>query len=346
MIRHTEHVLDAEMGVIAWQATAGKDASIDEICSWLAELKAEFDRQVEVFGGVLLRGFDQLRDAGDFERVLTVLTPNLLDYVGGSSPRVAVRGRIMTATETPSNRSIPLHQEMSYTNSPPARIAFFCQTPASEGGETTLADMRRITARLDPEVRARFERRGAGWVVQRCLSPVYNEAHPAIRKPWTEVFNAADADTAEKIANEKGFYVEWIRGNYMKITPRDVLPVTRTHPKTGSVVWFNQVNIFAPAAFLSWAEKDGVHDRVADIRAAMDNAPELLDRVLHGDGTLVSEDDALHIQDVLESYSVPLVWERGDLVVLDNILTGHGRRPFSGERVILAGLIGPSHGPQ
>jgi alpha-ketoglutarate-dependent taurine dioxygenase len=71
----------------------------------------------------------------------------------------------------------------------------------------------------------------------------------------------------------------------------------------------------------------------------MAEAPHLLDQTFHGDGTPVADEDVAQIFDILTEETVPLRWQRGDVIILDNILTSHGRTRFSGDRKILTALI-------
>src|SRR5262249_26545605 len=84
---------------------------------------------------------------------------------------------------------------------------------------------------------------------------------------------------------------------------------------------------------------DGRDEMVRKIEAALAATPHLLDRTFHGDGTPVADEDTAHIYDVLAKGAVPLRWQPGDTLVLDNILTAHGRRTYSGERLFLTALI-------
>jgi alpha-ketoglutarate-dependent taurine dioxygenase len=41
---------------------------------------------------------------------------------------------------------------------------------------------------------------------------------------------------------------------------------------------------------------------------------------------------------------VQFTWEKGDVLMVDNMLTAHSRRPFLGERKILVGMAEPLRG--
>jgi alpha-ketoglutarate-dependent taurine dioxygenase len=323
---------------IVWQITKGNNASVDEICAWFSVYKPEMDRLLDQHGAILLRGFDTIATAADFERVIGTIAPNLMDYVGGTSPRKAVHGKIMTATELPANYSIPLHQEMAYTHHPPDRIAFFCQVPPSSGGHTTIGDMRTITRRIDPAVRDRFKQK-KNVQLRRNLPAEENVGKkPGLPKPWTEVFNTIDRAEVERIASQRGWKAEWLPDGSMYLW-QEVHPATRTHPRTGDEVWCNQIHMFTPTASLKWARKDGRLDFAQRLETVLRESPDLLDQVFYSDGTAVDENDILHFFDVMEDAAIPVRWQRSDVLILDNILAAHGRTAFSGQRLIFTALI-------
>jgi alpha-ketoglutarate-dependent taurine dioxygenase len=44
-----------------------------------------------------------------------------------------------------------------------------------------------------------------------------------------------------------------------------------------------------------------------------------------------------HIREVLRQETIPVKWQKGDILIVDNILAAHGRMPFSGaRRIVLA----------
>lgn len=321
----------------AWLARAGADAPLDDVCAWLAERKPEIERVLSTSGALLLRGFRALDSAAAFERALTVVCPHLMNYVGGTSPRRQVRGNIMTATEVPPSYSIPLHQEMSYTDTYPERIAFFCELPPGGGGATTLGDMRAITRRIDPAVRERWR---AGGVQLRRTLPSDDGVgkKPGVSKPWSEVFATTDRAQVEATARSRGWRADWLPDGSVQLW-QELRPALRVWAQTGDEVWFNQAHIFAPASSLRWFREDGREEEFERLESALHDHPEMIDRVFHRDEREIDADDVLHVYDVLKRSEIPLRWERGDLLLLNNTLVGHGRTSFSGERKVLTALI-------
>lgn len=68
-------------------------------------------------------------------------------------------------------------------------------------------------------------------------------------------------------------------------------------------------------------------------------SPDMLNSVRHADGNPVADEDFRHIWEVLRASEMEVRWQAGDLLVLDNMLSFHGRRPFVGRRALYAGLF-------
>jgi alpha-ketoglutarate-dependent taurine dioxygenase len=281
----------------------------------------------------LFSGFERL--AGHYERIAAAFADELIDYVGGTSPRQVVSGKLVTATEIPAPFSIPIHQEMSYTANAPDVVAFFGQQPATKGGRTLLADMRRVTARVEV-LRPRYE--NGGLRLRRALPPRGAEhKKPGVQKAWNEVFSTDDRDRVAEIAKERGWEIRWLDDDFLQLS-QEVRPAYKTHPETGEVVWFNQMHIFPPIALLDWAKRDGRTAEEERLNAAIRNTPEWMDQVVRGDGSVVSDQDVRFVNDAYLAEAIPLDWKRGDVLIMDNVYCAHGREPFEGERRLLAAL--------
>lgn len=337
MIKIEQAFLNEEQLPLVWQATQGADADIETVVAWLREHRPMLLEARYRHGAVLLRGFEAINSPERFGTILEALAPELMDYVGGSAPRTVVTGRVFTTSELPVNFSLALHQEMAYQKNPPDSIAFFCEVPPAERGETPLADARTVTSRIDPAVRARVAAKGVG--VRRTL-PLPEAVHkkPGIPKAWPAVFGTNDRNEVERIAREKEWKVTWLPDGSVQLW-QDLLPGFKTHPRTGERVWFNQIQFHTPECTLAWAVRDGRTEDADQIRQAMAEHPEMLDYVFHDDGTLMSASDAEHIFDVLMNAELPVKWVKNDVMLVDNILAMHGRRPYRPPRSILVGMI-------
>jgi hypothetical protein len=109
--------------------------AVEEIdaCDWAASNRELMGQHLSKHGGLLLRDF-KVRTAAEFERFVSVVGGELLDYSYGSTPRTRVNGNVFTSTEYPSDQFIPLHNEMSYSRQWPMKIFFFACSPPRRAG--------------------------------------------------------------------------------------------------------------------------------------------------------------------------------------------------------------------
>lgn len=222
-------------------------------------------------GVVLLRGFKTMTDAKAFAKILDALGANLMDYIGGTAPRHSVLGKISTSTDMPPEYTLVLHQ-VAYMANPSDRIAFFCEIPAAVAGQTPVADARRVTARLDPGMRLRFEAKGLR--VRRSLpKTVAVDQRPGIPKAWPAVFETNDPSEVERIAEAKGWGMKWLPDGTLQLWQK-LLPPFKTHPVTKDRVWFNQRHYHTPECTLKWAERDSRISHYTLIKDAMDSNSE------------------------------------------------------------------------
>jgi hypothetical protein len=100
------------------------------------------------------------------------------------------------------------------------------------------------------------------------------------------------------------------------------------HPVTGADLWFNQAHLFHTSAL------------PADVRASMlDLDPSQLPRqAYYGDGEPIEDSTLDEVRAALEAEIVREPWERGDVLLIDNMLVSHGRDPYEGPRRILVAM--------
>src|SRR2546426_11164486 len=148
------------------------------LVEWAAANTGFIDGYLLRNGAILFRDFG-LSAVGEFERLIEVVSGPLLDYSYRSTPRTVVSGRIYSSTEYPAHQSIPLHNENSYSRSWPMKLWFFSMRVAEEGGETPIADSRKLYEAISPEIRDCFVRKGLMYV---------RNYGTGLDLPWQEVF--------------------------------------------------------------------------------------------------------------------------------------------------------------
>jgi len=268
-------------------------------------------------GAILFRGFD-VRSAERFEQYLAAAAGDLLDYTYGSTPRSRVSGKVYTSTEYPADEHIPLHNEMAYTTEWPLKIWFFCLSPAAEGGQTPIADSRRVLARIPAAIRERFERKRVMYVRN------YDDGFDL---PWQAVFETADRSAVEEFCRRAGIEWEWKGGG--RLRTRQVCQAVASHPATGEAVWFNQAHLFHVSA---------LKKEVREALLSLYGEEGLSRNAYYGDGSPIETSALDEIRECYRTETVAFDWQAGDILMLDNMLTAHGRRPYAGARRILVGM--------
>lgn len=318
-------VIEAERG-------ANRPSDLYQMMGAARELLAQ---KLLKYGGILFRGFG-LQTPQEFSEAIDALgLGNSLDYIGGDSPRDKVWGHVYTSTEAPPSLKIPLHNELSFVNRYPKHIYFCCQVAPVEAGQTIIADARRVYQTVDPDVRHRLEANRILYIsryYQRSWIMNWLNRFQRSHKSWLEVFESDCRQEVEAMCRANSFGFKWHWGGWLEIWQDR--PATMVHPQTQEPVWFNQVHLydFNPRLLGRWRYLGAKifyarpHTRLHDVRYA--------------DGSRIPKRDLYHIMDALDEETVAFPWRQGDLLVLDNVLTMHGRAPFSGPRRVYAAMTG------
>lgn len=294
--------------------------------AWLTELLLKR-------GALIFRNFP-IKTADTFQKVIETLNlGSFVNYIGGDSPRNKVKEHIYTSTEAPPSLKIPLHQELSFITNAPKHIYFFCETAPINGGETIIADARRVYASLHYKVKTQFESKGLTYIshyyYQSKIMDWLNQFERS-HKSWTEVFETNHKEEVEQKCLENNFTWRWLPKNWIEV--KQTRPATRLHPLTKEVVWFNQAHLFDfNPRLLGWK-------RYVGAKLFYFKTSSRLHEIRYADGTRIRRKDLYHILDVLNQNTVKFPWMTGDVMVLDNVLAMHGRASFTGHRRILTAL--------
>jgi alpha-ketoglutarate-dependent taurine dioxygenase len=196
-------------------------------------------------------------------------------------------------------------------------LGFFCVEAAPDGGETPIADSRRVFNLIDPAIRNRFARKQVMYVRN------YGEA---LDLSWQNVFQTENREEVEAYCRNAAIEFEWKRNNELRT--RQVCQAIATHPDTGEQVWFNQAHLFH------------VSNLEAGVRESLlaSSGGEPPRNACYGDGSPLEDDVLAEIRAAYERETVVFSWQPRDVLLLDNMLAAHGRRPYRGSRKIVVGM--------
>ncbi|MBA61105.1 MAG: SyrP protein [Planctomycetaceae bacterium] len=299
-------------------APDSSQASLENSLRQLAIESENYTEKARQHGAVLFRNTGG-ETAADFDAMVKCFNlPNFPYHKSLSNAvRVEMTERVFSANEAPSDARIYLHHEMAQTPLFPSKLFFFCEQPAASGGATPICRSDRLVAKLEQEL-PRF--------VQTCAEKGLRYTHTmpdeddplsGMGRSWRSTFRADSREACEVNMAELGYHGVWNSdGSLTSTTP--VLTGVK-NLEDGRGVFFNQL-IAAYSGFAS----DGESPDAA---------------ITFGDGKKLPADMVMQACQLAEELAIDIQWQVGQMAIVDNYVTMHGRRSFSGPRKILASLI-------
>lgn len=268
-------------------------------------------------GGVLFRNF-AIASPLEFKRFAASFGAPLKNYEFGSTPRHKVFPGIYTSTEYPAHKTIPQHNEQSYTRQWPDRIWFHCILPSLSGGETPISDSRQVFSMISEATRQTFIEQGLLYI---------RNYSAELDVPWQQVFNTAAKAEVDRYCTEHGIEWEWLGED--ELQTREHCQAAIQYPESGEWVWFNQAHLFHVSAI----EPEARHSLLDLVGMA-----RLPRNVYFGDGTVIPDAMLDEIRAAYDACTVAFPWQAGDVLMLDNRLVAHGRNPFIGDRKVIVAM--------
>jgi hypothetical protein len=267
-------------------------------------------------GALLFRGFS-VPSEQMLSSLFQALWSEPVSYVYRSTPRTNVGKGVYTATEYPAAQEIPMHNENAYQRDWPMRIGFHCVVPSASGGQTPLADMERVTRRIDAGIIAEFRERQVSYVRN------YSDF---VDLPWHTVFQTRDRGEVEGYCRAHGIDFEWTDEG---LTTRQVCQGTAVHPGIGKEFWFNQAQLFHVSS---------LGPEMAANMIDLFGEKGLPRHAYYGDGRAIPESVVAHVNEAFEQEKTAFDWQKDDVLILDNMRIAHGRKPFAGARRVLVAM--------
>ena len=287
---------------------AGPDFDLE---AWVQTHKASIEHRLQLTGAILFRGFP-ISSAQDFDKFSAAFEYPDFTYAESLSNAVRINftRRVFTANEAPEDVEIYLHHEMAQTPVSPSKLFFYCHAAAEFGGATPLCRSDRLLQKFikeRPEWAAEFEAKGLKYTT---IMPQENDPDSGQGRSWKSTLGVEDKIGAEQKLRSLGYSWSWRADNSLEATtPR--LPAVKALPKGGKT-FYNQLI----AAYQGWK---GVKE---DPKSA----------ITFGDGSEISSEQLNYIASLAAEFTFDLHWQDGDVALVDNHRTMHGRRSYSGGR--------------
>jgi alpha-ketoglutarate-dependent taurine dioxygenase len=287
-----------------------------DLLSWCEHNRPTVEAMLSRHGALLFRGFGM--DAVErFESFASSVCPDLFEE-NGEHPRRSISGRVYTPVFYPPTQRLLWHNENSFNQRWPMKIMFACVKPADAGGGTPVVDSRKVYELLDPEVRRRFESKHVMYV---------RNYGSGLGLKWSEVFRTESRAEVEAECKRTGVEFEWKDGG--RLRTRCVRPAVVRHPRTGEPVWFAQAQHWHVSC-LDPQTRESLQSILAE-----EDWPR---HCYYGDGGTIADEEMREVLSAYKRLEESFAWERGDVLLLDNLLMAHGREPYEGERKLLVAM--------
>ncbi|KAL4784580.1 hypothetical protein BJX76DRAFT_367559 [Aspergillus varians] len=284
-------------------------------------------------GAILIRGLP-IKTPHDYSQVAHAfgLQPHI--EVGRPPIRTVLAPNVKTANEGPPELPIWPHNEYGWSTINPAWLTFTALKVPSQGGATPITSSIYIAHQLEklaPVFLANLRRLGARYTYRYTAEQRVSNTGNNIRGAYGEhVTDHDDAETfrrkVEVEVRRHSEWFEWHEDGGLSVT--HVVPAIRLHHPTGAAVFFGNIT----SAWGRSRHHGATRSPFLGDDGSYHPPPQF------GDGTPMSVEDLDILLDVAEDSAVNVEWQEGDLVILDNYAVQHSRRPWIGERQVLAAL--------
>jgi len=295
---------------------ASERYTIEDAVEWVKTNKAFIESTLLAHGAILFRGFPT-NDAAAFNSFIEAFGYENLPYVGGAAPRKQVVGNVYTANEAPADVNIPFHHEMSNATAWPKKLFFYGDVIPESGGETPILLSNEIYKRMVVQYKDFVEKAERLGIRYTRIMPEENDESSPQGRSWKATYFVNTKEDLEKHMANINMEYEWLPNGDLK-TKTNVLYPIQLDERTGLKVWFNAI----VAVYTGWNDSRHVGENCAHF----------------GDGTPLNKEAVYACRDIMNEICVNHRWEHGDVVLIDNRLALHARRPFVGQRKIYASL--------
>ncbi|KAJ9165700.1 Clavaminate synthase-like protein [Coniochaeta hoffmannii] len=319
---------------LALRPSTHGEVDLDTVVETIKSLQAQdgmLTKKLARHGTLLFRGLP-IHNAEDFSRFAHAFGYKPHEIIGIVVERPVLAPNVAPANEAPKEVLIYNHNESPQVPHAPEYIFFYGHKAPEKGGETPISSSLELFHRAQQEIPEFIDELAEKGILSQ-VTYKYGRQYAGgstLKQAFGKEIEDGD-DEATKRAKIEAQIKRYGRGEHttwewtddgIVLTHR--LPVIRTQPGTCLPTLFTGLASY-------YKRIQGNHGGSVNIT-----------RQLYGDGTPIPEKYLAHLAKITDEIRVLHRWQRGDVLVYDNIIAQHGREPWEGEqsdRIVLASLF-------
>lgn len=267
------------------------------------------------YGAILFRGFP-LETPKCFDDFSKAFGYRNFPYLGGPAPRKMIVGNVITANDATPEKKMSFHHEMAYLADVPGVVFFYCDIQAEEGGNTPVAlswPIYKDVKDKEPELVKKMADEG---LIYTRVQPNATDETTIISASWQSSYFTQSKEEAVRLAEGQDCTCEWLENDCLRITSK--LPAFSTDSVNNKTTWFNNSLAYYVGYQNKWNESTKT--------------------IMFGNGEYLPAGPMNTVKNVMDDHAVYYMWQRCDVIIMDNFRVLHSREQFKGKRNILAAL--------
>lgn len=320
----------------------GVVTDLDAVISIIKSLQAQdglLTKKLAVHGTLLFRGLP-IHSASDFSKFAHAFGYSPHEIIGIVVDRPLLAPNVAPANEAPKEVLIYNHNESPQVPHAPEYIFFYSHRAPQEGGETPISSSLELFQRAKEQIPDFIEELAEKGIQSRVTYKVDKqfEGGSTLKQAFGKEIQEGDDETTRRVKVEaqikrynRGEHTTWEwTDNDQTLILTHRLPAIRTQPHTHLPTLFTGLATYYKSSI---APASPSPSAPAGRRSAAQQS--------FGDGTPIPTQYLKALADITDEIRVLHKWQRGDVLVYDNVIAQHGRQPWVGEqgdRVVLASL--------
>lgn len=314
--------------------------SFENLLLAVKENADELKKEINTYGAILFRGFD-LDTPDQFEKLISAMNIQLTDeYPLGTAIRKRVAENVFTTTEAAGDYTITTHTEMFYSPLRPRYLSFFCLVEPNMFGETPIFNNRAIFQDTPYDLQNRIREKKYKMIRRLPNQDAPEGPQDLLRSTWQAVLETESKEEAERKCKSLNTKCLWQKDGSLILETR--VPGVYTHPATKEECLVLSASNWYPIV----KELQMIRNRVSNKWKNLWLQILMLykfgykkDIVMkYGDDTPITTKEAKAAFKRIWAHSVVFKWKKGDVLLIDNILTSHSRLNVVQPRKILAAM--------